>query len=108
MACFLGEREKRRGALCAVRVRRCLRSNWRAAALVWHCLASSQSPPPLATRPHNTQPQQHNKTSVLNFFRKQRVRAYDRQQVLAALPFELKSAVLRHLYAGERAKGRGG
>ena len=45
---------------------------------------------------------------MLNFFRKQRVRAYDRQQVLAALPFELKSAVLRHLYAGERAKGRGG
>ncbi|KIZ07885.1 Potassium channel AKT1 [Monoraphidium neglectum] len=37
---------------------------------------------------------------VLDFFRKQQVKPYDRQQVLATLPFELRSKILRHLYAG--------
>jgi hypothetical protein len=33
-------------------------------------------------------------------FRKQKVKPYDRQAVLGVLPFELKSKILRHLYAG--------
>lgn len=37
---------------------------------------------------------------VLDFFKKQKVRGYDRQSVLGVLPFELKSKILRHLYAG--------
>ena len=37
---------------------------------------------------------------VLDFFKKQQVKPYDRQQVLANLPFELRSKILRHLYAG--------
>ncbi|KXZ52320.1 hypothetical protein GPECTOR_10g952 [Gonium pectorale] len=35
---------------------------------------------------------------VLGYFKKQKVRAYDRQAVLARLPFELRSKILRHLY----------
>ncbi|GBG00035.1 voltage-gated ion channel [Raphidocelis subcapitata] len=37
---------------------------------------------------------------VLDFFKKQQVKPYDRQQVLAMLPFELRSKILRQLYAG--------
>ena len=33
-------------------------------------------------------------------FRKQKIKPYDRQQVLSILPFELKAKILRHLYAG--------
>ncbi|KAG2445187.1 hypothetical protein HYH02_008655 [Chlamydomonas schloesseri] len=35
---------------------------------------------------------------VLTYFKKQKVRAYDRQAVLARLPFELRAKILRHLY----------
>ncbi|GLC41041.1 hypothetical protein PLESTB_000949600 [Pleodorina starrii] len=35
---------------------------------------------------------------VLEYNKKQKVRAYDRQAVLARLPFELRSKILRHLY----------
>lgn len=35
---------------------------------------------------------------VLEYFKKQKVRAYDRQVVLSRLPFELRSKILRHLY----------
>lgn len=37
--------------------------------------------------------------SVLDMFRKQKVKPYDRQAVLGVLPFELKAKILRHLYA---------
>jgi hypothetical protein len=37
---------------------------------------------------------------VLDMFRKQKIKPYDRQQVLSILPFELKAKILRHLYAG--------
>lgn len=37
---------------------------------------------------------------VLDFFKKQQVKPYDRQKVLATLPFDLRSTILRHLYAG--------
>ncbi|KAF8058454.1 esf2 [Scenedesmus sp. PABB004] len=37
---------------------------------------------------------------VLDMFRKQKIKPYDRGAVLAALPFELRAKVLRHLYAG--------
>jgi hypothetical protein len=33
-------------------------------------------------------------------FKKQKIKPYDRQQVLGILPFELKAKILRHLYAG--------
>lgn len=33
-------------------------------------------------------------------FRKQKIKPYDRQQVLSILPFELKAKILRHLYTG--------
>ncbi|GLI62967.1 hypothetical protein VaNZ11_005824 [Volvox africanus] len=35
---------------------------------------------------------------VLEYNKKQKVRAYDRQAVLARLPFELRAKILRHLY----------
>ncbi len=35
---------------------------------------------------------------VLDYHKKQRVKSYDRQEVLARLPFELRSKILRHLY----------
>ncbi|KAG2501915.1 hypothetical protein HYH03_000413 [Edaphochlamys debaryana] len=41
---------------------------------------------------------------VLEFNKKQRVKAYDRQAVLARLPFELRSKILRHLYMPTIAK----
>lgn len=37
---------------------------------------------------------------VLDFFKQQQVKAYDRQKMLATLPFDLRSSILRHLYAG--------
>ncbi|GFR43465.1 hypothetical protein Agub_g4548 [Astrephomene gubernaculifera] len=41
---------------------------------------------------------------VLEYSKKQKVRAYDRQAVLARLPFELRSKILRHLYMPTIAK----
>lgn len=38
--------------------------------------------------------------SVLDMFKKQSTKPYDRQAVLGILPFELKAKILRHLYAG--------
>lgn len=35
----------------------------------------------------------------MDMFRKQKIKPYDRQQVLGILPFELKAKILRHLYA---------
>lgn len=40
------------------------------------------------------------KRRVLDFFKQQQVKPYDRQKVLATLPFELRSKILRQLYAG--------
>lgn len=37
---------------------------------------------------------------VLDMFKKQSTKPYDRQAVLGILPFELKAKILRHLYAG--------
>lgn len=37
---------------------------------------------------------------VLDHFKKQKVKPYDRQQVISALPFELRCKILKHLYAG--------
>lgn len=37
---------------------------------------------------------------VLDMFKKQATKPYDRQAVLGILPFELKAKILRHLYAG--------
>ncbi len=36
---------------------------------------------------------------MLDFFKKQKVKPYDRQAVVGVLPFDLKSKILRHLYA---------
>ena len=54
---------------------------------------------PSTSKPPQTPPNPPHRRSVLDFFRKQKVRAYDRASVLGALPFELKSKILRHLYA---------
>ncbi len=37
---------------------------------------------------------------VMEFFKKQTVKPYDRTEVLRMLPFDLKSKILRHLYTG--------
>ncbi|KAF6262699.1 hypothetical protein COO60DRAFT_586187 [Scenedesmus sp. NREL 46B-D3] len=42
----------------------------------------------------------HLSKRVLDMFKKQKIKPYDRQQVLGILPFELKAKILRHLYAG--------
>ena len=38
---------------------------------------------------------------VLSFFKKQRVKSYDTREVLALLPFELRSRVVKHMYESD-------
>lgn len=77
------------------------------------CRTSTPPNPPSCCRPvtscsaaarddlqlHQLTHQPSSPPRVLNHFRKQKVKSYDRQQVLGALPFELRCAILRHLYA---------